>query len=59
MASGGECVEPPLEAADQTHADGDQREQRMFFWESLPDMPTARVYSVAGFNEGKLYVLGN
>ena len=59
MASGGDGVEPPIETTDETHADGDQREQRVFFWEALPDMPTGRIYSVAGFNEGKLYVLGN
>ena len=59
MASGGEGAESQLEAAGETHPDGDQREQRMFFWEALPGMPTARVYSVAGFKEGKLYVLGN
>ena len=59
MASGSEGAELPPVAADEAQADGDQREQRMFFWEALPDMPTARVYSVAGFNDGKLFVLGN
>ena len=47
-----------VEAAGEPHADGEQREQRMFFWEALPDMPTERIYSVAGFKDGKLYVLG-
>ena len=31
---------------------------RSYRWERLPDMPTGRVYSVGGYNEGKLYVLG-
>ena len=58
MASGTNGVERTPETTDETQADGDQREQRVFSWEALPDMPTGRVYSVAGFNNGKLYVLG-
>lgn len=27
-------------------------------WEKLPDMLVARCYSVAAYNEGKLYVFG-
>lgn len=31
---------------------------RSYRWERLKDMLTARVYTVAGYKDGKLYVLG-
>ena len=33
-------------------------EAKQYYWERLPDMPTERAYSVGGYCEGKLYVVG-
>lgn len=33
-------------------------EPDQYQWEKLPDMPTARCYSVGAYHEGKLYCIG-
>ena len=39
-------------------AQADVIDVRKFRWERLKDMPTARVYTVSSYADGKLYVLG-